>query len=69
MEDRELALANLRVRITMLQRSEREYLDILSDNSQSASVHDEARLQLHKVFSEMVAASAAIRKLESELHA
>jgi hypothetical protein len=65
MEDCELAVANLRVRITMLQRSERRCLDLLSDNSQSASVHNEARLQLHKVFSEMVAA-AAIRELESE---
>jgi hypothetical protein len=66
MEDPQLELANLQVKISMLHRTEVHYLTLLADGSQSASVHDNARLELRRVMLEMLAAAAAIRVLESK---
>jgi hypothetical protein len=64
MEDPGLEIANLQVRISMLRRDERRWLTILGDDSQSSMAHNEARQELRKVMTEILAASTAINKLE-----
>ena len=64
-EDRELEISNLQVRIGMLRREEREWLSVLSDNSQSSS-HTKARQELRRIMEQLLADAAAIKKLESE---
>ena len=66
MEDRELEISNLRVRISMLQRQEEQLMAIITDDSKSADDHNEARKELSKVIKEMLSDVAAIRKLESK---
>lgn len=48
----------------MLRRDERRWLTILGDDSQSSMAHNEARQELRKVMTEILAASTAINKLE-----
>lgn len=48
----------------MLRERERHLLSTLADNSQS-SAHNEVRMELRKVMGEMLADTAAIRKLGS----
>jgi hypothetical protein len=67
MEDLELEISNLRVRITMLHRQEHYWLEIIADNSKSADEHNAAREELRKVIKEILSDAGAIRKLESRL--
>ena len=67
MEDRGLEIDNLHVKISILRREERQWLAVLADDSQSANVHFKARVELHKIMAEILAASASIKKLEGEL--
>lgn len=66
MEDRELEIANLRVRISMLQREEQQWMTVLADDSNDADGRNDARKQLRKVINEILSHTHAIRKLESE---
>lgn len=65
MEDRELEISNLQVRISMLQREEQHWMAFLADASRSAD-HNEARQELHKVITQILSDVAAIRKLGSK---
>ena len=66
MEDRELEIANLRVRISMLQRVEQQWMTVLGDDSKGADDRNDARKELRKVINEILSHTHAIRKLESE---
>lgn len=66
MEDRELEIANLRVRISMLQREEQQWMAVITDDSKGAEDRHDARKELRKVINEILSHTHAIRKLESE---
>lgn len=66
MEDLQLKIANLEVRISMLRTIERQLLSVLADDSQSSSAHNKAREELGKIMGEILSNAVAKRKLESK---
>jgi hypothetical protein len=65
MEDRSQEIANLQVKLTLLRREESQWLSILADDSQSASSHHDARMELQKIMAEIILTVRNIRKLET----
>ena len=66
MEDRELEVSNLQVRISMLHKQEQLWLAVLADASRGGDDQNKARQELRKVMTEILSDVAAIRKLKSQ---
>lgn len=66
MEDLDLGIANLEVKISLLRREERHWLAVLADDSQSSTAHIMARIELRRIVAAILAATAKMKEPQNE---
>ncbi len=66
MDDRELEISKLEVKISMLRREERRLIAVIGDETTSTRARSKVRTELREVSLAIVKASHEVRKLEAQ---
>ena len=66
MDDLELKLSNLEIKISMLRKEERRLLMVIGDEAASTRAHSKARTELREISLAIIVASHDVRQLETQ---